>query len=58
VVLLAQVLAAEVNIGYQNINNIQLLACNDVVVKNLKHLVELVQSNKEKYIKFDLEFQR
>jgi len=58
VVIISQVLASEVNIGYQNLTNIQVIQVNNIKVKNLKDLVHLVESNQEKYICFHLEHSR
>eukprot|EP00742_Colponemidia_sp_Colp-10_P011005 GILJ01012166.1.p1 GENE.GILJ01012166.1~~GILJ01012166.1.p1 ORF type:complete len:580 (-),score=90.18 GILJ01012166.1:114-1853(-) len=54
VVLLSQVLAGEVNVGYHNVGNIQLESINGVPVRNMKHLKELLQNNREPFVRFDL----
>eukprot|EP00898_Chlorokybus_atmophyticus_P008573 jgi/Chlat1/8717/Chrsp9S08549 len=57
VVVLAQVLASDVTIGYEDINNSQLKKFNGVEVRNLRHLTELVHAFKnEKYLVFELEY--
>jgi S1-C subfamily serine protease len=58
IVILAQVLAAEINIGYQNLSNIQVFSVNDEPVKNLKHLLSLIESCTATHLKIDLEFSR
>eukprot|EP00276_Gloeochaete_wittrockiana_P001837 CAMPEP_0184671688 /NCGR_PEP_ID=MMETSP0308-20130426/85649_1 /TAXON_ID=38269 /ORGANISM="Gloeochaete witrockiana, Strain SAG 46.84" /LENGTH=606 /DNA_ID=CAMNT_0027118861 /DNA_START=212 /DNA_END=2032 /DNA_ORIENTATION=- len=56
VVILSQVLAAEINIGYQlNLANVQLTQFNDLKVRNLRHLMELVEANPETYARFNFE---
>eukprot|EP00897_Mesotaenium_endlicherianum_P005554 jgi/Mesen1/5026/ME000025S04425 len=54
-VLLSQVLAAEINTGYQNMGNVQVIKCNDVYVKNLKHLAKLVLHNPRPHLTLDLD---
>lgn len=56
VVVLSQVLAAEINLGYEEVCNTQVKSVNGVTVKNLKHLVELVTACQDKYLRFDLEY--
>eukprot|EP01118_Nematostelium_gracile_P007791 TRINITY_DN2554_c0_g1_i1.p1 TRINITY_DN2554_c0_g1~~TRINITY_DN2554_c0_g1_i1.p1 ORF type:complete len:442 (-),score=106.86 TRINITY_DN2554_c0_g1_i1:35-1360(-) len=58
IVILAQVLAAEINIGYQNLSNIQVFSVNDEPVKNLKHFLQLVDNNTCAHLRVDLEFSR
>ncbi|GAX82217.1 hypothetical protein CEUSTIGMA_g9645.t1 [Chlamydomonas eustigma] len=55
-VILAQVLACDATLGYEDIYSVQLLRFNGQPVKNLRHLAEMVQGCKEKYCRFDLEF--
>ncbi|KAK4282447.1 hypothetical protein QN277_013825 [Acacia crassicarpa] len=57
-VVVSQVLAADVNIGYDDIVNTQVLAFNGKPVKNLKSLVFMVESCNDEYMKFDLERQQ
>ncbi|KAF6252023.1 trypsin-like cysteine/serine peptidase domain-containing protein [Scenedesmus sp. NREL 46B-D3] len=56
VVLLSQVLAAEVNIGYEEMLNTQVVALNGVKVANMRHLVDLVDGCSEDYLHFDLDY--
>ncbi|KAI9078088.1 hypothetical protein K1719_040013 [Acacia pycnantha] len=57
-VVVSQVLAADINIGYEDIVNTQVLAFNGKPVKNLKSLVFMVESCDDEYMKFDLEHQQ
>ena len=52
VVLLAQVLADEVNVGYQNLDSLVLLEINGKKVRNLKEAVEMVENCRNEYITF------
>ncbi|XP_012846269.1 PREDICTED: protease Do-like 9 [Erythranthe guttata] len=58
IVVVSQVLVAEINIGYEEIANTQVLAFNGQPVKNLKSLASMVESCNDEYLKFDLEFQQ
>jgi len=58
IVILSQTLAAETNIGYQELQNIRVIAVNNIALRNLKHLRQLVENNKEKYLRFDLDFKK
>ncbi|KAL6579890.1 Protease Do-like 9 [Orobanche minor] len=51
VVVVSQVLAADINLGYEDIANTQ-------PVKNLKSLASMVESCNDEYLKFDLELQQ
>lgn len=55
-VVVSQVLVADINIGYEDIVNIQVLAFNGTPVKNLKHLATMVEECNEAFLKFDLDF--
>ncbi|GJN00216.1 hypothetical protein PR202_ga17630 [Eleusine coracana subsp. coracana] len=55
-VVLSQVLVADINIGYEEIVNIQVLTFNGTPVKNLKHLATMVEQCNEEFMKFDLEY--
>ncbi|GMI99161.1 degradation of periplasmic proteins 9, DegP protease 9 [Hibiscus trionum] len=57
-VVVSQVLVADINIGYEEIVNTQVLAFNGKPVKNLKNLASMVDSCKDKYLRFDLEYQQ
>ncbi|XP_028786009.1 protease Do-like 9 isoform X2 [Neltuma alba] len=57
-IVVSQVLVADINIGYEDIVNTQVLAFNGKPVKNLKSLVFMVESCDDEYMKFDLEYQQ
>ena len=54
VVVLSQVLAHPSNVGYEHLVNVQLKACNGEAVRNLKHLVQLVEQSKERFVRFEV----
>jgi hypothetical protein len=56
VVLLSQVLAAEVNIGYEEMLNTQVLSLNGTKVINMAQLVSLVESCSEPFLQFHLDY--
>ncbi|KAL9155733.1 hypothetical protein ABFS82_09G024500 [Erythranthe guttata] len=58
IVVVSQVLVADINIGYEEIVNTQVLAFNGQPVKNLKSLASMVESCSDEYLKFDLEYQQ
>ncbi|KAK4767691.1 hypothetical protein SAY86_015441 [Trapa natans] len=58
VVVVSQVLVADINIGYEDIVNTQILAFNGKPVKNLKNLASMVDCCEEEFLKFDLEYQQ
>ena len=53
-VLLSQVLSHQINIGYEHLNNMHVLGVNGTKVRNLAHLVELVEASSSKFLTFDL----
>ncbi|KAM5563909.1 protease Do-like 2, chloroplastic [Rosa sericea] len=55
IVILSQVLANEVNIGYEDMSNQQVLKLNGTPIKNIRHLAHLVDSCKHKYLVFEFE---
>ncbi|XP_043711779.1 protease Do-like 2, chloroplastic isoform X2 [Telopea speciosissima] len=55
IVILSQVLANEVNIGYEDMDNQQVLKFNGTPIKNIRHLAYLVDSCKDKYLVFEFE---
>ncbi|KAL9315628.1 hypothetical protein ACSQ67_016629 [Phaseolus vulgaris] len=57
-VVVSQVLVSDINIGYEEIVNTQVLAFNGKPVKNLKNLASMVESCDDEYLKFDLEYQQ
>ncbi|XP_050236501.1 protease Do-like 2, chloroplastic isoform X2 [Mercurialis annua] len=54
-VILSQVLANEVNIGYEDMSNQQAMKFNGVRIKNIHHLAYLVDSCQDKYLIFEFE---
>ncbi|CAL5441220.1 unnamed protein product [Camellia sinensis] len=57
-VVISQVLVADINIGYEEIVNTEVLAFNGQPVKNLKSLVSMVESCGDEFLKFDLDYQQ
>ncbi|KAA8542644.1 hypothetical protein F0562_023857 [Nyssa sinensis] len=55
-VVLSQVLVADINVGYEEIVNTQVLAFNGKPVNNLKSLASMVESCNDECLKFDLEY--
>jgi len=54
VVVLSQVLAADVNLGYESINNSVVSTFNGVKIKSLKQLADLAETCTEPYMKLEL----
>ncbi|CAK9215692.1 unnamed protein product [Sphagnum jensenii] len=57
-VVISQVLVADINIGYEDIVNTQVLAFNGTSVRNLKHLANMVENCGDQFLRFDLEYQQ
>ncbi|XP_038984047.1 protease Do-like 9 [Phoenix dactylifera] len=57
-VVVSQVLVADINIGYEDIVNNQVLSFNGQPVKNLKTLASMVENCDEEFLQFDLEYQQ
>lgn len=55
-IVVSQVLVADINIGYEEIVNTQVLAFNGNPVKNLKSLANMVENCDDEFLKFDLEY--
>lgn len=55
IVILSQVLANELNIGYEDMSNQQIIKFNGVRIKNIHHLAHLIDSCKDKYLCFEFE---
>lgn len=53
VVVLAQVLAHRANLGYENLYDIHLLKFNDVEVRSLAHLKELISESTGQFMTFE-----
>lgn len=54
IVVLSQVLNAEINVGYECVRNAQVHRFNDVQIRNLVHLAQLVGKCSANYLRFDL----
>lgn len=57
-VVVSQVLVSDINIGYEDIVNTQVLAFNGKPVKSLKELAAMVESCSEEFLQFDLEYEQ
>ncbi|KAJ0960401.1 hypothetical protein J5N97_001763 [Dioscorea zingiberensis] len=57
-VVVSQVLVADINIGYEDIVNTQVLAFNGKPVKNLKGLATMVEKCNNEFLQFELEYQQ
>lgn len=55
IVLLSQVLAHAVNIGYEGVSHLKALRFNGTKIRNVKHLAQLVDSCTSAYMRFELE---
>lgn len=53
-----QVLAADINTGYQDTGNIQVLRVNGTPVHNLAHLAQLVTACTAPFVRFELEWHK
>eukprot|EP00877_Chromochloris_zofingiensis_P007489 jgi/Chrzof1/2994/Cz12g07110.t1 len=58
VVVLSKVLAADINTGYQDTGNIQVLRVNGTPVHNLAHLAQLVTACTAPFVRFELEWHK
>ncbi|CAO2818243.1 unnamed protein product [Amaranthus hypochondriacus] len=56
--IISQVLVADINVGYEDIENVQVIAVNGKQVKNLKSLINQIESCTDEFLKFDLEFNK
>ena len=56
IVVLSQVLAAESNVGYEDLCNTQVLRVNGQKIDNLKDLVKIVEESNDRYLMLDLEY--
>lgn len=57
-VVVSQVLVADINIGYEDIVNTQVLTFNGKPVKNLKELATMVENCDDEFLQFDLEYEQ
>lgn len=55
--VLSQVLACDATLGFEDVYDIQLKCFNGTPLRNLRHLAELVQANKEPFMRFDLSYE-
>ncbi|KAK7392362.1 hypothetical protein VNO78_20798 [Psophocarpus tetragonolobus] len=55
IVILSQVLANEVNIGYEDMSNQQVVKFNGTRIKNIHHLAHLIDSCEDRYLRFEFE---
>ncbi|KAA0057539.1 protease Do-like 2 [Cucumis melo var. makuwa] len=55
IVILSQVLANEVNIGYEDMGNQQVLKLNGTRIRNIHHLTHLIDTCKDKFLVFEFE---
>ncbi|KAK3137504.1 hypothetical protein QOZ80_5BG0453150 [Eleusine coracana subsp. coracana] len=55
IVIVSQVLAHEVNIGYEHMGNQQVMKLNGTAIKNIHHLAHLVDTCKDKFLTFEFE---
>uniref|UniRef100_A0A0A8YYB5 Protease Do-like PDZ domain-containing protein n=1 Tax=Arundo donax TaxID=35708 RepID=A0A0A8YYB5_ARUDO len=55
IVIVSQVLAHEVNIGYEHMGNQQVMKLNGTVIKNIHHLAHLVDTCNDKFLTFEFE---
>ncbi len=55
IVALSEILADNVNIGYQGIKYSAVKSVNGTEVKNLKHLIELIENTKDKFVEITLQ---
>jgi len=57
-VVLSQILAADINVTYQQYIPNVVTHVNRIPIRNLRHLVEICDSNTQPYLRFDLESER
>lgn len=55
IVLLSQVLACDINQGYEDMSNMQVLKVNGTAVVNLRCLAGLVEGCKDEYLRLELD---
>jgi len=58
IVIVAQILAADINVTYQQYVPNIVTHVNTVPIRNLRHLVELVEGNNAPFLRLDLESER
>mmetsp|Transcript_116100 Transcript_116100/g.248348 ORF Transcript_116100/g.248348 Transcript_116100/m.248348 type:complete len:511 (-) Transcript_116100:97-1629(-) len=55
VVVMTQILAHELTMGYENLENLRLQAVNGTAVRNLRHAMELIEACNEGYLEMSLQ---
>jgi len=55
IVVLTQVLAHDLTVGYEDLENIVLNAFNGTQVKNLRHIMEMIEACTDEYMRFGLQ---
>jgi len=55
IVILNRVLPASVNVGYHDKGNLVLLAVNGTPIRGLKHFKQVVESAKDRFLKFNFQ---
>lgn len=58
IVVLSKVLASDINLGYQDTGNIQVLEVNDIRVLNLAHMAHIISNCHKKFVKLQLEWNK
>jgi len=57
IVILSQILVAEINFGYQFVSLI--VNCfNGTPIRNLQHLVQMIENNTDEFLRFDMDHER
>jgi len=56
VVVIGQVLAADINVGYEDMTSTQVKTFNRQPFNNLKELVKLINESKDDFLRFDCEY--
>jgi len=54
-VVLTQVLAHDLTVGYEDLENVMLVSINDITVKNLRHCLDIIEGCSEKYLRFSFQ---
>lgn len=55
IVVVSQVLASAVNVGYERLTNLRILKVDGNSVKNLAHLADLISKSREQFVRIELE---
>jgi len=54
-VVLTQVLANDLTVGYEDLENVLLASVNDTPVRNLRHVMELIEACSSEYLRFSFQ---